>query len=352
LRFEDLGNILTLTFGIVSIIVTLVGLSAIFIALNMQQNVQKLRDIYWRLFGFSTIPNGDNTPENEGDLVKFFRMYEQVYKNDNKPTKFILKIVLFTLSITILILAFVGLYVMPYFLTKVEYIISSTIVIIGITVLATFIYSFKMLNNVSKSSELPSPIEVLDVNYKKDIRTLLIAGHFMKLRIFRWEEEGSLDRFQILVGFPLAFTNLEIDGDLFIGKQDLNSYDDYCANFVVLPSLTINNNEFSSRYCHVNYLDDIYWYNVLTNIRVPEDRDYLRIELRLSTSEEVLSVYYDLINISDLYRNDVSLTHQTKDLLNTIINFPKRVYLERTTILQGNSTKEHIKECFWSETGN
>jgi hypothetical protein len=191
-----------------------------------------------------------------------------------------------------------------------------------------------MLNDTRKSSELPTPKDLLDGYPKKDINTLLIAGNFMKLKVIRWQHR---DAFQLLVGFPLPFTNIKVNNEVYFGFDNPVLDDDYYSNIRVLPTKIIDgDNNISSMNSNFKYLNDYYWYNIAIGIKVPRDRDYMRVELGLinDNNEDDISVYYNYIKIEDLYL-------ESDDPLNTVIESPTKVTVtNKTTRLKGNTTKE------------
>lgn len=335
--FKNFSNILTLSFGVISTIVTLVGLSAIFISINMQQNIQKLRDIYWLIFNFSRTPVEFNNLENERELYKLFFQYKHIYNNKSQSTKTILYLVLFSLNIVIAIFISILCFIKPPVSSNSEYAIAIILVIIISIILIFFMYAFWMLNNTEKSSELPHPKELLSGFPKKDINTLLIAGQFMKLKIIRWDHKNT---YQLLVGFPLPFTDIKITNEIYFGMDDGGLEEDYYSNILILPTANINGERnISHMYSPFEGLNDYYWYNVSTGIKIPKDRDYMRVELGLinDDSEDDISVYYEYIRIQDLYK-DYKDSH---DPLNTIIKFPIEVTITNAqSKLKGNTTRE------------
>ncbi|WP_026883212.1 hypothetical protein [Clostridium akagii] len=337
MEFKNFSNILTLSFGVISTIVTLVGLSAIFISINMQQNIQKLRDIYWLIFNFSRTPNEFNNLGNERELYKLFFQYKHIYNNKSHSTKTILYLVLFSLNIVIAIFIAILYFIKPPVSNNSEYAVAVILVIIISIVLIFFMYIFWMLNNTEKSSELPPPKQLLSGSPKKDINTLLIAGQFMKLKIIRWDHKNT---YQLMVGFPLPFTNIKITNEIYFGMDDVKLEEDYYSNILILPTASINGERnISHMYSPFEGLNDYYWYNVSTGIKIPKDRDYMRVELDLinDDNEDDISVYYEYIKIQDLYKE----YKDSHDPLNTVIKFPEKVTITNThATLRGNTTRE------------
>ncbi|AOZ94879.1 hypothetical protein [Paenibacillus crassostreae] len=334
MQIENLSNLLAIAFGVISTIATLVGLIAIFLSFNMQQNVQKLRDIFWELSKYSRYINTHYNIEAEIHFFEQYTMYDQIYNNGSKLTKRTLTTATYSLVIMSLVFMIILLIIKPPASTLLEFIIATLFIVCVSSTLFLFIRLILFVGNIKKISDLPSPQEILNGNTQKNINTLVIVGQFLKLRIIRWYDK---DTYQFLVGLPLPFTDIEVTNELYIGLDNPNEDDDYYSNIIHLPERIIDGKQnISSMYSPYEGFSDYYWFNLATDIRIDSNRDYLRVELSLTSSSngEEITVQFDNIQIKDLFTSH----------LNPILVAPKHVYItnENTRLKGYNTTKEMV----------
>ncbi|WP_143756780.1 hypothetical protein [Paenibacillus peoriae] len=333
-----MSNLLSIAFGVISTIATLIGLIAIFLSLNMQHNIQKLRDIFWGMSRYSRYINKHLDIDSETHFNEQFILYEQIYNNGSKLTKRTLSTALLSLVIMALIFILVLYIIMPPSSNFLEFIIAIFLIISAITALFLFFRLLWISNSTKKISDLPSPQEILNGKPKGNINTLVIAGQFMKLHIIRWDNNDS---YQFLVGLPLPFTDIEVSNELFMGMNNPNLDDDYFTNIIHLSNRVIDGRiNLSSTYSPYSEFNEYYWFNLSTGIKLDRSRDYLRVELSLTSAanRDEVSVYYDYIKISDLFESSLS----------TVIVAPTHIEITNgNTRLKGpNITKEMLLELF------
>ncbi|MBU9705595.1 hypothetical protein KSP24_01475 [Paenibacillus sp. AK121] len=156
----------------------------------------------------------------------------------------------------------------------------------------------------------------------------------MKLRIIRWDNK---DYYQFLAGLPLPFTDVEVTNELYMGLNNPNEDDDYYSNIIHLPERIIDGTQdLSSMYSPYNGFSDYYWFNLKTDVKIDSNKDYLRIELSLTSksNEDEITVQFDNVQIKELLTSH----------LDPVLLAPKNVYItNKNTRLKGyNVTKEMI----------
>ncbi|WP_338452560.1 hypothetical protein R4Z09_12170 [Niallia oryzisoli] len=205
---DSVGDILTILSGIASGLLTLVGLVSIFISINSQHIIQKLRELMW---GIIEIPINQKI----GDIEAYLRfrdklgMYEQIYHNKKDLNSFVVKVTIFILIFCIGLWAFSTFFLIESNNSIQPEIQQILIITTGLACifLVVFIFILNRLNNIPLISNLPNPEDFLDANeLKYGINTLAIASMTSSIIIKRDDSK----RFQFFLSFPFAFKNLSL----------------------------------------------------------------------------------------------------------------------------------------------
>lgn len=144
-----------------------------------------------------------------------------------------------------------------------------------------------------------------------------------------------------MIGLPLPFENIEISNEIYLGannnlEEEAERYFDYIIN---APNLLVKGRENISSF-HSPYMnfDEYYWYNLQTGVKIPVDREYVRVELTLwsEKAKEEVNIYFGQVDINYLNNNE-------NDSVPSMIIYPKKVeVIDENTRLRGNTTKELI----------
>ncbi|MBU9705594.1 hypothetical protein KSP24_01470 [Paenibacillus sp. AK121] len=152
MQIENLSNLLTIAFGVVTTIATLVGLIAIFLSFSMQQNIQKLREVFWELSKYSRYINTHYNIEAEIHFFEQYTIYNQIYNNGGKLTRRILTTAMYSLIALSLVFAIVLLIIRPPVSTLLEFIIAIVFIICASSTIFLFIRLISFIGNTKKSA--------------------------------------------------------------------------------------------------------------------------------------------------------------------------------------------------------
>jgi uncharacterized membrane protein len=224
---SNTGEVLTIVFGITSGLLTMVGLIAIFISLNTQQIMEKLRSEWWLLRELSDeaeqllldIEQGHHFDKKYLKEL-FLRLnrslwnYEAVYNEKSSFMNSVIAVSLIILGSVI----FLWAWAMRYFylsesLSSSDYNLSLTSTLIGCSLL--FIFGvFLFVLTIHKNVKFPNPSEFYDAT-KTDVHntnTLLFAC--LSTRLITYESievNGSnVGEYEIFVDFQLPWKGLDI----------------------------------------------------------------------------------------------------------------------------------------------
>lgn len=201
---EDFSTILTTAFGVTGGILTLVGLTSIFISLNTQYSVQKCRDLYLRIKGMAFT-------KDEQKIINFMEDYH-LYKyimEDGIPERFSRKIISLSIFSITFVLTIWGVILIGFFPNIFHTILFFTTFIL----LIFFIVFLLRLYNTSKYLDLPQPESFLDVLNGK-VNTMSIVKRFIEVngeligQKYTTEDKGWIVKFYI--SSPYDFRNLVV----------------------------------------------------------------------------------------------------------------------------------------------
>jgi hypothetical protein len=185
MKLLNFSNLLTIAFGITSSIATIVGLVTIFISINRQHNIQKLREILWEMEKFQRTLRRYDDIDKETEFCSLFNICRNLYNSTASANDSIIKLAIFSLFVVIIIWESILLLSYPLTFSKYEYGFVVTFITVGVAILIGFMMLLDKLNNIKKSSNLPSQFEVLNANNINEINTLLIAGQLLKVKIMK-----------------------------------------------------------------------------------------------------------------------------------------------------------------------
>lgn len=114
--FETPANVLTVVYGVTTGILTLIGLIAIYISVNIQHNLQKCKEITWKLEGFTPkIDSFDDLKNASKEIMHELKMYYNVLNRSGDHFNVrIIDLTQFTIiSVTLIWLISVNLFILP-----------------------------------------------------------------------------------------------------------------------------------------------------------------------------------------------------------------------------------------------
>ena len=141
---EHSGALITILFGFTSGVIALVGLIAIFVSLNSQQNLQKCRELYWNMSSMSI--RDDFT-----DFYETFSLYKSIFEEGPKEkfTKQIITTARLSILAVICVWGITSVYVINQFFIG-EYIVLILAYLICIYILFRFSLYLDKLKNIMK----------------------------------------------------------------------------------------------------------------------------------------------------------------------------------------------------------
>ncbi|MCD5324164.1 MULTISPECIES: hypothetical protein [Pontibacillus] len=221
-------DMLTVVFGLTGGLLALVGLISIFVSLNSQHMIQKLREVMW---GIMDIPTKYNTYDS-GEIYKEFRdkfrIYEQIFdKQGTDFTNTILRVTGFTLYFTVFVWLVLGvsyLYESKFQLYKLFLIglpiLVATLIILGFARLLSNLSDYRVVSKLPKPSEFLSG--KLTFNKEKDsaeVFSVYIAAILSKVYLKTCTTSKS---YKLAVGLPFKFTEMEIKVEFYKGEKNEN----------------------------------------------------------------------------------------------------------------------------------
>jgi len=201
MSLDTIGLLLAINTGILS----LVGLTSIFISMNSQHNVQRSREILWSIF---TLPYKKNLFLEQGTIgqeaFRNYILYEQII---NEKNSFLNNVITFSQ----MVLAFSGLIWTTIVLNILRKSLSATdrgVLLFGLFLAICFLlyFIFKILDNlksISKVGQLPTVEELLDADSLTiNSNVITLAAVSSRLKIVNSD---------VYLGFPILFKNLRVE---------------------------------------------------------------------------------------------------------------------------------------------
>lgn len=198
---ETIGLLLAINTGIMS----LVGLTSIFISMNSQHNVQRSREILWSIF---TLPYKKDLFLEKGaigqEVFQKYILYEQII---NEKNGFLVTVITFSQ----IVLAFSGLIWTTIVLNLLRMNLSPFdrgVLLFGLFLAICFLLYFILrilgnLKSISKVGQLPTVDELLDTNLLTiNSNVITLAAVSSRLKIVNSD---------VYLGFPILFKNLMVE---------------------------------------------------------------------------------------------------------------------------------------------
>lgn len=355
---ENFDLLVTVVFGLVSGVLTLIGLVSIFVSLNSQHNIQKCREIYWSLLKF----------KGRNEIIDDLLLYIDIYNDNEKFTSRVIRICTSTIYIVIFITLILNLLSLTEFKIN-EYIIVTLASILIWLILIKFAGILKDLQKLDKISSLPTVPQILDASaHTKGLNTVILAVNTLEVSIAisfdRDEEEGSLC---ISVGNPLPIKNVIVKlKSVSLKSSDSKLSNLFFANFDINQKMYVEENQIGLKTENIEVNSKIVFVGenefdfdfIVTNNRysivelldierVPFDftsTDILSIILQIEGSQGIFEVLLKC-NIKEQVRNNpnssdfLSFNHYIT-LENTLVSFSfnnEKEYLEFVEIEQRNT---------------
>lgn len=195
------GNLLTIIFGLTSGILTLVGITSIFISINSQHNIQKVRELIWGITSLPLEANNYTAVSIAEKMCQYYWLYKDIVGTSKNFTKNI--IYLSWCAIGLVCLFWVSLlYFSPYVL----YIIA-----VGLAVVILILYSWAIgkLNDITEIADLPEYNKLLDGNsyLRMNIHIPALAAYGATITVKKRDDFN----FNVVIGTNLPFFNLQVD---------------------------------------------------------------------------------------------------------------------------------------------
>lgn len=182
----QVGNILTITFGVSAGILSLIGLVSIYVSLTSQQLVQKGKDL---LVYFMELPT--RTFPLEPAVYSQIRMkiyqYDKVLTEPQKQLE--LSIAIACTSILFIVVTWISTLLFIYkLLACQEFIFVATVLGLGVLILFSFCYLLLKLKDIKSLGNFPDFSDILDGNFEnKEILTPAFAALTTEVAITRSE---------------------------------------------------------------------------------------------------------------------------------------------------------------------
>lgn len=291
------SNTLTIIFGLSSGILSLVGLTAIFISINSQHSIQKGRELLWNIISLPLDIEDYSKEQNAKTLCQYYWLYKDIIRDNSGFTR---KIVLLSQSAILIVCGFwiIGIFLYSYFLDRLQmtYILMATVA--SIIILLSYGWILGKLRFASKISNLPEYDSLLDADVRHDfnINITALAGIASTLKITKKSDTIYL----LTVGMALPFKNLSVVPKIFAFNAEIPFADS------VEPIYYKDFGAFSlDRQGYLSLGSDI-WYD-LNEFSINEDArnqaNMLKFQLDFSSSQSYSIVTYS-ITMADLIKID------------------------------------------------
>lgn len=194
------GDLLTIIFGLTSGVLTLVGLTAIFVSINSQHNIQKGRELIWGIMSLPLEIKDYTDPQNANRLCKYYWLYKDIINTSGDFTKRIILLSQFAIGgVCILWMTIL------FFNFDIVYIIA---IAFSIIILIGFIVVLGNLNNITQIASLPPYDNLLnaDSNLEVNIHIPALAASSATVEIIK----NNATDFSASIGVALPFVNLSV----------------------------------------------------------------------------------------------------------------------------------------------
>lgn len=194
------GNFLTIIFGLTSGILTLVGITSIFVSINSQHNIQKGRELVWKIMSLPLEANNYTDVLIAEKMCQYYWLYKDIVGTSKNFTKNIIYITQFAIAV-------VGLFWVSclWFFFSAFYVI---LVGLSVIILILYILAIRKLNDITQIADLPIYNNLLDGNahLRLNIHVPALAAYGATITI----REGDSFDFDVIIGTNLPFFNLKV----------------------------------------------------------------------------------------------------------------------------------------------
>ncbi|MEK4822631.1 MULTISPECIES: hypothetical protein [Priestia] len=166
---QEIGNVSSMIFGVSSGILSLVGLVAIFVSINIQHRIQKCRELYWQMID---LPNQYLDPfVVSKELRRLLWHYSKIISMEEK---FVVNVI-WVARVAILVIlglwsSFVGLVEGSIWNRSLMWLS----LLCAIVILLIFHRTLGKFNHINEIGELPKMEDLLDANKNTGVRSLLL----------------------------------------------------------------------------------------------------------------------------------------------------------------------------------
>lgn len=294
MKIKSGGNLLesTVIFGITSGLLSLVGLIAIYVTINSQQNIQKAKEYIWELKALNKDKLADKGSFERLEWI--LTHYGDLHKSD-APIKIVV-------ALAVIVIAYCGTVWLVYILQSINSINNLLFYITagGVLILILFILILISLTNTSFIGNLPTANKLLRLDSKTEgIRMTSILMRHAKLEVVHFPKAESI---MLAISFPGP---VSIEGVVFeikvyyeaLGNQrksdnDFNEKSE--LTYKVFESFFTKNYlvyELKERYLKLNEFKN--YGEMLVTLEIKKMKSLVP-----SKEEEILELYYIINNFS------------------------------------------------------
>lgn len=209
--FGNYSNVLTVLFGVTSGIVTVIGLIAIYISINTQQNIQKCKEVVWELeeLDGEGIHNNEDVKRMAKKIIKKLKLYNDILsKSGNDFNNRIIDLTQWAfLGVSFLWLISINVFLAPE-QSLAEYGMVILVVTIGILFLQRFSIIIGELKNVTNLGDLTPTVDLLSFKGILFVRTILAITN-IKTVIYR-NELYIINKLPTTVDFGVILNEIQV----------------------------------------------------------------------------------------------------------------------------------------------
>lgn len=305
------------TFGITAAVITLVGLVVIYLSINVQHAIQKSRELYWEIIGY-TYEEQDNQYFKmiRGKIRKNIELYKQTL-TINRLNKYVVFMAIFSILMVITIWWHYYNYISKMNVDVIQlkyakwYLVGVTLILIAFAIVLYIITNPYLLGNLKKVEDM------LDGKKKTELTTVAIAAYTIELLIVA--EDGYL---QIVPRFPFKFSNLKIESNIVLYIPNAKPYPlhKHISNYVWEGEMKIKND--------IDGRSDLFGYDLKFN-NTGEIKDYEYINEQCALPElgagDGTEVYITLTIITDEEKLDVHFNNFTLERIHGTMDHLKPI---------------------------
>lgn len=299
------------TFAITASVITLVGLIVIYLSINVQHAIQRSRELYWEIIGYTYEEQDERYfKEIRGKVRKNIELYKHTLTL-NLLNKLVVLIAIISIVTVLIIWWHYFFYISKMNVNRLQlvyaewYLIAITIILMLFSVILYIITKPYLLGNLKKVENM------LDGTKKTELTTISIAAYSIELLII--VDYGYL---QIVPRFPFKISNIKIQSSVRLYIPDAEPYpkDKYISDYVWEGEMIIKND--------IDGRSDLYGYDIKFNSTGEiKDNEYIHQQCTVPNlgARNGSLVYIILTIISDEGRLEVLFPEFIiKDIYGTI----------------------------------